>query len=249
MRRFIKVLFLVLLAFGLTLGIGLRLAHSPLPKGTPGPEADALARRMLESIDDGAWQHTGAVSWDFDGRQQHLWDRTRQLARVRFDDTEVLLDLTHRSGKAFVDGVPVSPGDLEALVDKAWSFWCNDSFWLNPISKLFDAGTTRQLVDLGGGGQGLLVTYAEGGVTPGDSYLWIASPDGRPTAWKMWTRILPLGGLEASWDNWIELPTGAAISTRHDIAFLELRLLDVEGAASLADLVPGEDPFAPLLDI
>ena len=250
MRRLLKVLLLFVLGIGLLIGIGLRLAQSPLPEGTTGPDADALARQMMEAIDDDAWQRTGAVSWDFSGRQQHLWDRERGLARVRFGDHEVLLDLTHQTGKAYLraDGSEIDAVQTEELVQKAWSFWCNDSFWLNPISKVFDEGVTRRLVELEDGGQGLLVTYSEGGVTPGDSYLWIVGPDGRPVAWKMWTRILPVAGLEAGWDGWQTLATGAQIATRHKIAFLELELHDVEGATHLAELVLGDDPFAPLLD-
>lgn len=217
-----------------------------LPAGEAGPGADDMARAMMAAVDTDAWDRTGAVQWDFAGRQQHLWDRQRGYVRVRWKENEVLLDLETRSGVARQGGEPLDEAAAAPLLEQAWSFWCNDSFWLNPVAKLFDEGTSRALVPLEDGGTGLLVTYGSGGVTPGDSYLWAVGQDGLPEAWWMWTQILPLGGIEASWQDWITLDTGARVATRHDIGFLELELTDVRGAASLAELIDGEDPFAAL---
>lgn len=102
-------------------------------------------------------------------------------------------------------------------VQKAYKNFINDAFWLNPIVKIFDEGTSRSIVTLADGREGLLVSYASGGVTPGDSYLWLVDANGLPTAWKLWVGILPIGGLEFSWDNWLTLPTGAKIATGHTV--------------------------------
>ena len=217
-----------------------------LPTGEVGPAADEMARAMMTAANIDAWHQTGAVEWDFAGRQQHLWDRDRGYVRVRWQQNEVLLELETKKGIARQDGQPLDAEAAAPLLEQAWSFWCNDSFWLNPVAKLFDDGTTRALAPLDGGGQGLLITYGSGGVTPGDSYLWAVGDDGLPTAWWMWTQILPLGGIEASWDGWITLDTGARVATLHDVGVLDLQLKDVRGAASLAELVDGEDPFAAL---
>ncbi len=214
----------------------------PLPEGSDEAGADELARRMMAAIDDSAWQRTGAVTWTFRGAHQHLWDRQRNLARVRWDDYEVLLDLASKEGIARNGGQPVGVDALEPLLAKAWALWCNDAFWLNPISKLFDHGTRRQL-----SGSKLLVTYTEGGVTPGDSYLWTVGDDGLPTAWQMWTSIIPLGGIKTSWEDWITLETGAKISTRHHTFVGDLDLGNIHGGTTLADLEPGPDPFAELV--
>ena len=99
------------------------------------------------------------------------------------------------------------------------------------------------------GEESLLVSYASGGLTPGDAYLWRVGPDGTPTAWKLWVSILPIGGVETSWEGWVTLDTGARISTRHAGPLgLTLELTDVEGAATLDALVDGPDPFAPLFE-
>ena len=246
-RRPLRVLALAFGALVLALALAWAVADNPRPEGTAGPAADALAQRMMAAIDDEAWQRTGAVRWNFGGRQEHLWDRERQLARVRWNDSEVLLDLTTREGLAWQEGTAAEGAVADELLQQAWAHWCNDSFWLNPVSKLFDEGVRRSLVETNKGEEALLVEYTTGGVTPGDAYLWIPGEDGRPVSWRMWTQILPLGGIESSWEDWITLPTGAHIATRHEIFVVDLRLTEVAGAATLAELVAGDDPFAALV--
>lgn len=222
----------------------------PLPKGKSGPEADALAQRMRVAVHADAWTTTRAVRWDFGGRQQHLWDRSRWFARVRWDGGkyEALVDLNARTGVVRQDGVKLSDAEAAPLIKKAWAFWANDSFWLNPVAKTFDDGVVRELVTMENGSEALLVRYEGGsGVTPGDAYLWVPGEDGRPTHWKMWVKIIPIGGAEASWEGWTELSTGAVIATRHKLGPVTLELTDVEGASTLAELEPGPDPFAELV--
>lgn len=239
-----------LLTLGLlALGIGVASQHHSLPKGTPGPEAEARTRALEDAVNLAAWKRTGAVRWTFAGRQHHLWDRTRNLARVRWGQGEVLLRLGDQTGRAWRDGVEVTdPAQRDPMLAKAWAHWCNDSFWLNPIAKLRDRGTKRSLVTLDDGRQGLLVGYDSGGVTPGDHYLWIPGDDGLPVAWRMWVSVVPLGGLEATWEDWVTLDTGAKVATRHRIAGLvPLPLADVAGNATLRGLLGTDvDPFAPL---
>ena len=217
------------------------------PDGTPGRAADALARRMLAAVDYQAWQRTGSVRWTFRGERDHLWDRVRGLARVRWGDVEVLLDLARRDGLAYDSGRALSGDRAAKLVAKAFARWTNDSFWLNPVVKLFDPGTERRLVRLDDGASALLVEYTTGGLTPGDAYLWLPGADGLPTAWRMWTSNLPKGGVRASWEGWTELSTGALVATRHKLALGRVEIGNLAGAATLAELEPGPDPFAALL--
>jgi hypothetical protein len=242
----------VILLVSLVLGVVLyavALSEAP-PEGKPGPEADALAQRMRVAVHADAWDRTRAVQWNFAGRQQHLWDRHRWFARVRWDNGryEALVDLDDKTGVVRRDGTLMSGPESDALVQKAWAFWANDSFWLNPVAKTFEEGVVREIVDLPQGGQGLLVRYeGAGGVTPGDAYLWVPGEDDVPSHWKMWVKIIPVGGVEASWDGWIALRTGAKVSTSHELGPLTIELTDVEGAATLQELVPGADPFAELV--
>lgn len=252
MKRWKKILLgigLVFVLLGTALGVFIVVASEPRPEGTEGEAADALATSLEESVNLAAWAETGAVEWDFGGRQQHLWDRERHVARVRFDDAEALIHVGDPQGRAYRNGTEVHGEDATAILERAYASFINDSFWLNPLAKFRDEGVTRSLVRLDGGGQGLLISYAAGGLTPGDAYLWIPGSDGRPARWKMWVSIIPVGGVETSWDGWQELDTGAWVSTGHVGPFgLELQLTDVRGAADLATLTGGEDPFAPLFE-
>ena len=237
----IGLLVIAVTAFGL-------IVNEPRPHPTPSPEADALAHDIERAVNADAWARTGAVRWTFAGKRSHLWDRTRSLVRVRFDDVEVQLRGTW--GRAWRGGVEVRGRERNALVGQAWSGFVNDSFWLNPCAKLFDDGTRRALFPRSDTGRGLFVSYTSGGVTPGDAYLWELPPAGHgdtPLRWKMWVSNVPVGGVEVSWERYVTLATGARIATRHRIGPVTLTLDDVAGATTLAALEPGDDPFARLL--
>lgn len=216
------------------------------PAGRPGPDADALARKMQQSVGGEAWRETGAVAWTFAGKNRHLWDRRRGFARVEWGDRAALLDIDGRRGLAYREGMLQKGDEATSLLDEAHAKWTNDAFWLNPVMKAFDPGTVREVVPPRDGRSGLLVRYETGGRTPGDAYLWWLESSGRPESWQMWTSNIPIGGVEASWGGWVTLDTGALVSTEHEMMVFTLRLSEVAGAASLAQLAEGEDPFRPL---
>ena len=221
------------------------LSH-PLPIGAPGPAADALAHSIEQAVNLPAWQQTGAVHWRFAGKHDHLWDRRRGLARIEWNDAVVLLHTRDGQGKAFRKGQALDGEEASQLVKKAYAYWMNDSFWLNPLAKLFDNGVSRSLVDHEGH-PALLIHYASGGVTPGDTYLWILDENNRPRAWRLWVQIIRIKGLQISWEGWTQLPTGAWISTAHKVAGLNVPKVDeLQAASSLSELMPGADPFALL---
>jgi len=239
-----RIFFLLLILAG----IGALLFYKydePLPSGKGGIEADLLARKIMMSVYHDNWERTGAVRWNFDDQRFHIWDRNRNYAKVSWDDYEVLINLTNQRGIAMESGKRLGFSDTKEKLQRAWEYWVNDSFWLNPVSKMFDNGTTRKIVPYIGA-EGLLITFRSGGVSPGDSYLWLVDPDGLPKAWKMWTSNIPVGGVEASWENWVTLSTGVRIATQHETPLYTLHLKNVEGAVTLEELIPGEDPFASL---
>jgi hypothetical protein len=242
-HRFLPGLLLLLLPAAGCLG------HA-LPKGQTGPEADALAHRLEKAVHAEAWARTGAVRFTFRGDTEHLWDRARNLERVRFgkQGAVVLLDVAKRDGRAYQDGRELGGEAKRKLVDKAWERFCNDTFWLNPLVKLFDEGVTRSRV-VDKNGESLIIHYASGGVTPGDTYQWLVGPNDVPRAWRLFVKIIRIKGLEFTWQDWVTLSTTALVATDHRVAgFDAVRLTGVAGAATLAELEPGADPFAPLLD-
>ncbi len=245
--RILKIALGILLVGTVALAVAVIVLDEPLPESQPGPEAEALADRIMKAANVDAWNAgVGAVQWSFAGRRKHLWDRQRSLARVEWPGYVALLDLNSEAAHIMKEGqILEGPAKAEAR-ETARSAWINDSFWLNPLAKLKDEGTRLGHVDLEAGGQGLLITYSGGGVTPGDSYLWTVGEDGLPTGWKMWVDIFPIGGIEVSWEGWQTLPGGAKVSTRHE-GLRTLMLSDIKSASSTAELVGGEDPFEPLL--
>ncbi len=197
------------------LGLGLGIAlDEPRPVGVPGPEAEALARRVEQATRLDAWERTGAIAFDFGGHR-YLWDRRRELVEVRFDDLVVKLPL--RGGRAVIlrRGRPVTrQAERVEARERAVRYFVNDSFWLNPLAKLREPGVVLSAATHRGR-RGLLVSYTSGGITPGDAYFWTLGPDGAPERWAMWVSVLPIGGLETTWEGWTTLPTGARIALRH----------------------------------
>jgi len=224
----------------------------PRPEGRPGPDADALAREVQGAVGVAAFRELGAVHFVFGGRRSHLWDRERHFDLVTTGDQRVYLRLGPKTGRVFEgDREVTDPEARREALDGAYRAWANDTFWLNPFPKLFDPGTRRALVDVADEAperRGLLLTFSEGGVTPGDAYLFYVGADGRPDAWRMWVQILPIGGLRASWEDWVTLPGGAQVATSHaGLGPVTLELTEVWGGARPGALVPGDgDPFAPL---
>lgn len=252
MKKFLRITAIVIVVLvAIVFAAGFFLNESK-PEGTPGPEADALARKMMAAIDHAAWDTTALVSWDFGGRQQHIWDRERHFAEVRWADGEEnfrsQVDINARTGLLWKNGEAVTdPAARDKGVDFAWKKWVNDSFWLNPVSKVFDPGTERSLVKLDDGSEALMITYTSGGDTPGDSYLWMLDENGLPTSWKMWVSIIPIGGMEFTWEDWQTFDTGVKLSETH-VGPFTLKLTDIQVADSLGKMFPEGDPFAELVE-
>ena len=142
----------------MTLG---QLIDKDLPKGSEGEAAENLTNRIEQSINKGAWDNTGIVTWTFAGGQ-HIWDRSRELHEYKRGDKRIQHSLKSRVGRVQQDGEWIAVGAGSRLEQKAWDSWINDSFWLNPLAKLRDDGVKRLSVDQ----NQLLVSYTAGGNTP-----------------------------------------------------------------------------------
>ena len=103
-------------------------AHEERPAASPSPEADALARRMLAAVEFESWERTRALRFAMFGHR-FLWDRDRGYVEVRWGDTRVLLRTGDQSGVAFDGGHRLGGDEARAALDRAWAFFCNDSFW------------------------------------------------------------------------------------------------------------------------
>jgi len=246
MLKWLKYLFFVIAGI-LLIGFALLIvASDPLPEGSIGKQADDLALKMKVSINDSAWNSTGALSWGYRGTQL-IWDKKRHLAEVKFDGNCVRIDIDRRRGIIIESDPDLTPDQKIELCHQAWKHWANDSFWLNPISKVFDAGTQRRLATLDDRTEALLITYTSGGATPGDSYLWILDDHGRPKAWRFWVSIIPLKGMYFTWEGWVSLGTGVQIATVHK-GLVDITVSNPVGKSDLLQLTDGMDIFSRLLD-
>ena len=244
-RRLLRGAVLALAVIVVIAVIAGAVAHDPRPAANPSPEADAMAQRMVAAVGGEAWEQAGAAAWGVFGHE-YVWDRERGYVEFRDGARRVLLRTGDQSGLAYRDDARLGGEEAADELSRAWRFFCNDSFWFNPVVKAFDPGPTRSIVTVDGE-EGLLVSYGEGGVTPGDAYLWLLGPDGRPRAWRMWVSILPVGGVRTSWEGWQELDGGVWIATRHGggpLGFEIERPRVGPNASSVA--ADGEDPFSAL---
>ncbi|WP_299391835.1 hypothetical protein [uncultured Gelidibacter sp.] len=201
-----------------------------LPNGTKGAQAEQLATKMLNALDSEAYQNTNYLEWTFKKRHHFKWNKAENTCEVYWKDYKVTLDLKNPSkSEAFQNEQKVNSKEAQELIEKAISYFNNDSFWVVAPYKVFDSGTERRVVTLDDGSEALLVTYTSGGTTPGDSFLWHLDDSGKPKSFQMWVDILPIGGLEASWSDWTTTESGAHLPTFHKFLFFGLEITDLVG--------------------
>ncbi|WP_298345599.1 hypothetical protein [uncultured Algibacter sp.] len=204
--------------------------NEDLPTGIQGEQADALAHKMLDALDYEAYKTTNYIEWTYKKRRHYEWDKKNNICNVFWKENKVVLDLNNLSkSKVYIHSFKNESDMAKELIEKATSYFFNDSFWLVAPYKVFDDGVERRLVITEDKKEALLVSYTSGGITPGDSYLWLLEDHGKPKSFKMWTSILPIGGLEASWSNWVTTESGAQLPNFHKLLFLGLEFDDVKG--------------------
>ena len=236
MRKLLKYLGIGVLGLVGFIFITAIAVNKRLPEPQYGPEADALAKDMLESLNFDAWDSLNYIQWSFMDKRDYVWDKQNNVVNIKWGKYEVVLELDSKSGVCHRNNEILYGEQKEDLLQKAWRHWCNDSFWLYAPYKIFDKGTKRGIVTLKDGTRALMVSFMEGGVTPGDSYLWKLDGDNKPVSWNMWVQSLPVGGVSFSWEQWINLPGGATIATIHKNLFLNLKITNVKGGQRLSDL-------------
>ena len=204
--------------------------NEDLPTGQQGKAADQLATKMLTALNEEAYLDTDYLEWTFKNRHHYKWYKSDNNCEVSWDQITVILDLKNRdNSKVFVAKQDYNGIEKNDYITKAEGYFNNDSFWLVAPYKVFDTGVERRIVTTENNKNSLLVTYTSGGSTPGDSYLWHLSADGKPKSFQMWVDILPIKGLEATWENWLTTESGAQLPTFHKFLFLGIEMDDVKG--------------------
>ncbi|GAB1857935.1 hypothetical protein MHTCC0001_27720 [Flavobacteriaceae bacterium MHTCC 0001] len=201
--------------------------HEPLPIGTKGAKADNLATKMLIALNYEAYRNTDYIEWTFKNKRHYNWEKAKHKCDVLWKEYKVKLDFNdHSKSKAYVHGFTISGEKGKELVDQALDYFENDIFWLIAPYQVFDEGVTREFVTLPSSQKGLLVNYSEN-----ETYLWKIDSSGLPTSFQMWGNKTPIDGLEATWNDWTFVATGAKFPTFHKLLFFGFELTDLEATA------------------
>jgi len=246
-KKFFRTLLYLMLSIILIAGISIYSLNEPLPSGTSGKEADLLALKMEEAINKPAWNNVRWVTWTFPGDKIYVWDKYRQYLQIEWGGKRVIMNLKNKEGKAWQENQAVSGNTARKFIKTAWENFCNDSFWFIAPTKTFDNGVKRELVVLPSGEKALKVIYQDGGVTPGDTYLWeFDAKTNLPKSYKMWVKILPVGGVKSTWENWKTIQGGAKIATLRKIGPVSIKITQILGGKSYKDCGLRIDPFYAL---
>lgn len=247
MKKFFKrLLWSVLILVLVLIGVGIYM-HESLPESFGKDEAEKLSLKVEEAINKAAWDSTRYVSWTFADMHDYVWDKKKHLVKTSVGNYEVLFHTQTLKGVVHNEKEIKLFGDqADEVIQKAWKNFANDSFWLIAPFKLHDTSTERSLC-LIEKDTCLMVTYTSGGVTPGDTYVWQLDENYRPIGWKLWVKIIPIGGVGFKWKEWVETETGAYISTLK-VGLLNIAITNLKTGMSIKEIAPdGKDPFAALL--
>jgi hypothetical protein len=244
MKKTFKIIGTIILVLIIALVAFLYFTSKPLPEGQQGIKAEALTDKIQTAINQKAWDYTAAVSFSFKGDHHYLWDKKHNLVQVKWDDRKVLYNTQTLEGVAYENDKKLTDSQKIDAIKKANDYFNNDSFWLIAPFKLRDAGTTRSIV-IQDNQEALMVTYASGGSTPGDSYVWLVDQNYVPKAWRLWVSIIPVGGLETSWEDWTTFQNNVKIATSHK-GLINLKLENLKIGQSIETINNGVNPFTEL---
>ena len=216
--KFIGIILLLLIVAG---GIYYFANNEPLPEGKKGKEADALAIKMFNAINHQAFENTEILKWSFRNKHFYTWHKQENIVHISWANYKVTLNTKDfEKSELYIDGKLSKNNEL---IKQAQNYFNNDSFWLIAPFKIFDKGTERSIVKHNNK-DALLITYKSGGSTPGDSYLWILDENYFPISYKMWTSIIPIGGVSATWSDWKNTEAGIKLPTKHKLSLFGMEL-------------------------
>ena len=228
MKKLFKFIGITILLFIGAIVIYYFVNNESLPKGEKGEKADLIAQKILVAIDHENFKNAEILEWNFRGNHFYKWHKQARIVEVSWDKNKVILHLKDtQKSKVYIENQLV---ENQEMIQKATDFFNNDSFWFIAPHKIFDKGTERSIVNYEGK-DALLITYSSGGTTPGDSYLWILDENFMPIAYKMWVKIIPIGGVSATWNDWKKTEAGFKIPTKHTLSLFGLEIKIGDGKA------------------
>lgn len=150
MKRFLKIIGILLglvILGGIITGLAM---NEDLPEGKKGLEADALANKMLTALNQDSFKKTEVIQWSFrNGAHNYVWNKKDNICKVGWEDYEVTLDLQNPKQSIIKKVGEITEAKRDKIIKKAQDLFNNDSFWLVAPYKVFDTGTERRLVKIG----------------------------------------------------------------------------------------------------
>lgn len=153
------------------------------------PAAVTVAQETIQAMGgmDG-WKSVKALRFDFrverEGAEpkavKHLWDRAgnRDHVEAMKDGKPMVawVNLTTKSGAAWLDGKKLEGDALKQAMDWAYGRWVNDTYWLIMPFKWLDSGVNLKKEADRNGYKVLHISFNQVGLTPGDQYWAFISP-------------------------------------------------------------------------
>ncbi|WP_439881085.1 hypothetical protein ACSX1A_18315 [Pontibacter sp. MBLB2868] len=165
------------------------LSQKTTPASTDKKAAEVAHKVMKNMGGEKAWNDTRYLAWTFNDQYQ-IWDKHQNRFRWEQDSLVAIIDTQTKNGKVYVDGKELlNPEEKQKLLDKAYSLWINNSYWLVMPYKLQDPGVNLKYLGQettmdGTKADVLEMTFEGVGLTPQNKYkLWIDKDKGLITQW------------------------------------------------------------------
>ena len=188
------------------------------------PSARALAEEVIERLGGWeAWDATRYVRWRFFGRREHWWDKHTGDVRIDTGDVLVRMNLHTRQGRVWRDGEELlDAAARDELLETAYGWWVNDSYWMFLPYKLLDPGVRlrdlgpREMSD-GRPARVLELTFDAVGLTPDNRYeVFVADESGWVEEWAFYANasdeapalVSPWRGWQRFGDIWLATDRG-----------------------------------------
>ena len=143
MKKFLLVVFSLLLVLISVVVITVAISSEPLPEGEEGPKAEELVDKMLKALNYEAYQQLDVIKWSFPRGHHFMWNKAQDSVEVKWSDYRVLFKTKTLDGQAYQNGQELTGEDKQKALDQAWALFANDSFWLVAPFKVRDPGTSR----------------------------------------------------------------------------------------------------------
>lgn len=185
MKTFLIFILALLLLAGCQQG-GLESASSRGNPPAPGfnqtgsdPAAIELADSVMAAMGGRRnWDNTRYISWNFFGRRNLVWDKTKGNVRIESlpDSIIYLVNIHTLEGRVQVSGKEITePEAVKRMLARAKSIWINDAYWLVMPFKLKDSGVTLKYLGEDTTATGLQanvleLTFTDVGDTPQNKY-------------------------------------------------------------------------------